>query len=65
MGDLTKQQLDFIERVGGNRRDILHGAAAGAVFVYVEEPMQTVRYEVTAQGEPRRVDTFALRSALA
>jgi len=62
VAELTKQQLDFIERVGGNPRDVLQGAAAGAVFVYVEEPTQTVRYEVTTQGEARRVDTFAPRS---
>lgn len=60
MSDLTAAQLDFIAQVGGSPDQVLSGAAAGEVFVYVQEPSQTVRYELTAQGEPRRVDTFGL-----
>jgi hypothetical protein len=61
--DLTAAQLAFIARVGGSPDQVLSGAAAGEVFVYVEEPSQTVRYELTAQGQPRRVDTFRLAAA--
>jgi hypothetical protein len=60
MGELTAAQLDFIAQVGGSPDQVLCGTAAGEVFVYVEEASQTVRYELTARGEPRRVDTFRL-----
>jgi hypothetical protein len=60
--DLTADQLAFIARVGGDPDEVLRGAA-GAVFVYVEEPNQTVRYELTERGEPRHVDTFRAGSA--
>ncbi len=55
---LTSGQAAFAARVGADARDAVDSAVEGRVFVYVEKPDSTIRYELDRDGSVLRGDVF-------
>ncbi|MDX6672215.1 MAG: hypothetical protein QOI91_2578 [Solirubrobacteraceae bacterium] len=61
--ELSPRQAAFAARVGANPDSTLASSVPGRVFVYVEEPQRTIRYELDQDGRVLRGDVFSRETA--
>jgi hypothetical protein len=57
--ELTAEQAAFAARVGADLRGMLASMVPGRVFLYIEEPQRTIRYEVDRDGSVLQGDVFS------
>jgi hypothetical protein len=60
---LSPEQEAFAARVGADPDEAVDSAVEGRVFVYVEQPHRTLRYELDHDGSVLRGDIFSRGTA--